>query len=147
MVSFNELERAEIDEILSRNHVGRIGYIGDNRVEILPINYVYANGWIYGRTSGREKVQHLRPHWWVAFEVDEVDGLFDWRSVVVHGGFYPMEESGPPDARERRAEALEALRRLLPETFLADDPVPFRTIVFGIAVQEVTGRSATSKKP
>lgn len=138
-----ELQRAECEEVLARNHVGRIAYARGNRVDIEPVNYVYADGWIYGRTSAGEKVDTTGYDWWpVAFEVDEVANLFHWTSVVVHGGFYATPADGPgADAPEWR-RALELLRTLIPETLTPRDPVPFRDVLFRIAVQEVSGRAA-----
>ncbi len=139
--AFRELERSEIDAILSRNHLGRIGYARGNRVEVQPVNYVYADGWLYGRTSYGAKYDVLAENqyrWWpVAFEVDEVDDLFNWRSVLVHGGFYVIDES-EPDVWQ---PALALLRVLIPATFGPDDPFAFRTVVFRIAVQEASGRA------
>jgi hypothetical protein len=42
--------------------------------------------------------------------------------------------------------ALDMMRRFLPETFTSEDPTPFRTIVFGIQVMEMTGREAREGK-
>ena len=80
-----ELRRQEIETILTRNHVGRIAYVLNERVDIEPINYVYGDGWIYCRTSPGTKVAAIQQRRRVAFEVDESDGRFHWRSVVVHG--------------------------------------------------------------
>jgi nitroimidazol reductase NimA-like FMN-containing flavoprotein (pyridoxamine 5'-phosphate oxidase superfamily) len=62
--SFHELDRSEIDEILTRNHVGRIAYARGNRVDIEPIHYVHSNGWVYGRTSPGRKVETTGESWW-----------------------------------------------------------------------------------
>ena len=140
---FRALERTEIDALLARNHVGRIAYGRGDRIDVEPIHYVYADGWIYGRTSRGAKyatVGETWLGWWpVAFEVDEVEDLLRWRSVVVHGGFYVVD---PEPDREVHGRAVELLRTLLPEAFADDDPVPFRDVVFRIAVQEATGREA-----
>jgi len=45
---FRELHRDESEEILSRNHVGRIAFASNDRVDIEPVNYVFDSGWIYG---------------------------------------------------------------------------------------------------
>lgn len=137
------LDRAGCDAVLARNHVGRIAYGRGNRVDIQPVHYVYHGGWIYGRTRHGALLETTGETWWpVAFEVDEAEELFRWRSVVVHGGFYTI----PPDGAEGRQrewdEAVELLRRLLPETFTPDDPVAFRRVLFRIAAQEVSGREA-----
>lgn len=135
------LEPDEIEAILARNHVGRMAYGRGGRIDIEPIHYVYADGWIYGRTSPGAKLEATGFSWWpVAFEVDEVDALFRWRSVVVHGGFYTLMADGADWERAEWRRALETLRRLLPETLTAQDPTPFRDVLFRIAVQEATGR-------
>lgn len=140
---FRQLAREECTAILARNHVGRLVYARGNQVGITPIHYVYADDWIYGRTSPGEKMEMIGPHWWpVAFEVDEVEALFRWRSVIVHGGFYPLQPHGAAPEVEAWHRAVERLRTLIPETLREDDPVPERTLLFRIAVQEITGREA-----
>src|SRR5271169_1022659 len=91
-----DLSRDECETILARHHVGRIAFASPARVDIEPINYVYADGWVYCRTSRGTKVAIIQHHRWVAFEVDEVVGLFDWRSVVVRGGVYFLDSDSPP---------------------------------------------------
>src|SRR5208283_2213797 len=86
-----DLSREECEAILARNNVGRIAYAHAARVDIEPINYVFADGWIYCRTSRGAKVAIIEHPPWVAFEVDEVDALFDWRSVVVRGGAHFLD--------------------------------------------------------
>jgi hypothetical protein len=38
---------------------------------------------------------------------------------------------------------MELLKRIVPETGTPDDPVPFRTVVFGIHVDTISGRSSS----
>jgi nitroimidazol reductase NimA-like FMN-containing flavoprotein (pyridoxamine 5'-phosphate oxidase superfamily) len=129
--------------ILARNHVGRIAYAWQNQVDIEPLHYVYHDGWLYGRTSQGAKLQATGTTWApVAFEVDEVEELFRWRSVVVHGGFYTVAGDGVELHADEWRQGVELLRTLIPETFTGDDPAAFRTVVFRLAVQEVTGREA-----
>jgi uncharacterized protein len=144
--SIEELGTDEINAILARNRVGRIAYSMHDRVDIEPIHYVFADGWIYGRTSRGAKIEQLEKNKWVAFEVDEVTSLFDWRSVVVHGGVYLLERDASPESLATYSTALDLLRRLLPSTFREDDPVPYRDVVFRIAVQEASGRRAVAPK-
>jgi uncharacterized protein len=60
----------------------------------------------------------------------------------VHGGFYGIPSKGTDWEIEEWKKGVELLRTLLPQTFTEDDPVPTRTIMFRIAVQEITGREA-----
>jgi uncharacterized protein len=126
--TIRRLDRAESEAILSRNHVGRLAYARANRIDIEPVHYVYADGWIYGRTSAGSKTQLLGDRWWpVAFE---------------HGGLYPVSKASATEEDPLWSRAVELLRTLVPDTFRENDPVPERTLVFRIAVQEITGRQA-----
>lgn len=137
-----DLGPEEIEEVLRRNHVGRLAFGHANRIGIVPVHYVYADGWIYGRTSHGEKTEVLSHNRWVAFEVDEVEALFSWRSVVVHGAFYVLDPDERPSDREKWRDAVGRLRQLIPETLGEQDPTPHRNVVFRVAVQEATGREA-----
>jgi nitroimidazol reductase NimA-like FMN-containing flavoprotein (pyridoxamine 5'-phosphate oxidase superfamily) len=140
-LTIEELDHDDIIAVLARNRVGRIAYAIHDRVDIEPIHFVYADGWIYGRTSRGAKLATLLRNRWVAFEVDEVHALFDWCSVVVHGAVYFLDPDPTSPTTQRTWErAVELLRRLVPQTLQEGDPVPDRDVVFRIAVQEATGR-------
>lgn len=142
--SYRTLSRAEIDELLARHNVGRIAYAFRDRVDIEPINYVYQDGWIYLRTAPGSKLNTLARHPWVAFEVDEVDGTFDWRSVVVHSTAYELTPGGTEAQHASYAKAVEVLRSLIPETFTVEDPAPARTVIIRMKVDEVSGRASST---
>jgi nitroimidazol reductase NimA-like FMN-containing flavoprotein (pyridoxamine 5'-phosphate oxidase superfamily) len=142
--TFRSLLPEECTAILRRGHVGRLAYALHGQVGIVPIHYVHADGWLYGRTAPGEKLAALRSHPWVAFEVDEIDGVFDWRSVVVRGAFYRLGRDGARGDRARWARAAEAVRSFLPDAFTDADPTPERNVLFRIHLGEVTGRAAAS---
>lgn len=143
-IAFRSLSRAECEALLERNHVGRAAYTFHDRVDIQPVTYVYGDGWLYGRTEPGEKIETLRHHRWIAFEVDEVRGPFDWESVVVHGAMYLPDAEGSPADREAYALTLEAIRTIVPQALGEDDPTPWRHVLFRINVDDVTGRAAST---
>ena len=135
------LSRAECTRLLARNYVGRLAYAFRDAVDIVPLHYAYVDGWIYARTSPGQKLTKLRHNRWVAFEVDEIHGMFDWSSVVVHGALYLLDrESGVTETWE---QAVTVLQDKFPGAFTDRDPVPFRTAIFRIHVDAVSGRRAT----
>jgi nitroimidazol reductase NimA-like FMN-containing flavoprotein (pyridoxamine 5'-phosphate oxidase superfamily) len=142
--AFRALSKVECEKVLSRNHVARLAFSFRDRVDIEPVHYVYEKGWMFGRTSPGSKLTTLAHSHWMAAEVDEIDGIFDWRSVVVRGSFYTVSPDVPGAEADAWARGVELLRTLIPETGTADDPVPFRTIIFQIQVEETIGREATS---
>jgi len=143
-LTYRLLERAEMDELLARHNVGRIAYTFRDRVDVEPINYVYRDGWILLRTGPGSKLNTLARHPWVAFEVDEVDGPFDWRSVVVHSTVYELTPGGTEEQARLYDDAVEILRDLIPETFTESDPVPHRNVILRMKVDEVTGRASST---
>jgi nitroimidazol reductase NimA-like FMN-containing flavoprotein (pyridoxamine 5'-phosphate oxidase superfamily) len=141
-VVFRELEREEIEAMLRRNKVGRLAFSFHDRVDIQPIHYVYEHGWLYGRTSQGEKIATVNHNQWVAFEVDEIGGIFDWRSLVIHGSFWILHPRGSPRAEELWKKAADLVTSIVPGSLTEHDPVGFRQILFRIAVSEVRGREA-----
>jgi uncharacterized protein len=135
-----ELHREECVEILERNRVGRIAYSHGDRVNIEPLHYVLDEEWLLVRTSKGSKVASLPHNPWVAFEVDEVEEMFRWRSVVVHGVVQTM--SAEVNGQEQFDKAVEALRRLIPGALTEDDPVAFRDVVLRVHLSEISGREA-----
>lgn len=135
-----ELERSDIERVLRRNGVGRIAFVLEHRVDVEPIHFAFAGGWIFGRTAQGAKlrtVQHDRP---VAFHVDEIDGVFAWRSVVVHGPISMLPLDPTVQEREQWEEGLEALERLDPFAGRADDRAHHPGTAFRIRLDEIRGR-------
>jgi Predicted flavin-nucleotide-binding protein len=144
-VEFTELSHDEIEALLTRNNVGRLAFAFHDRVDIQPIHFSYERGWLYGRTSPGNKVSTLRHNQWVAFEVDEVSDIFDWKSVVIHGSFWLLRPQGTPHAVDVWKHAASLLTKIVPGTLTEDDPVAFRQVLFRIAITDVRGRSSRIK--
>jgi nitroimidazol reductase NimA-like FMN-containing flavoprotein (pyridoxamine 5'-phosphate oxidase superfamily) len=142
--TFRELDRVECDAILERNTLGRIAFSFHDRVDIEPIHYVHHGEWLYARTAPGAKIATIAHNRWVAFEVDEMDSTFNWRSVVVRGSVHVLDPDGAPAERRDYAEAVKLMRTIVPETFTSSDPVAFRFLLIRVHVDEVTGRAATT---
>lgn len=136
------LEPGKCENLLKRQDVGRLAFALQDRVGIVPVHYVYDEGWIYGRTEPDGKLVPILRNRRVAFEVDEIQGMFSWESVVVHGSLYLIEPDTSEKEKVVHEKALLLLRRILPATLGKADPVPFRNQLFRIAVSEMTGRFA-----
>ena len=140
--TFRDLDDAEATALLARNHIGRVAYSFRDRVDIEPIHYVFADGAFYMRTEPGSKLAALAHAPWAAFEVDEIDGPFDWRSVVVHGTIYVLENAGSKVARATYETAVRRLRELMPGALTPEDPVPVRRVVLKLYPAGMTGREA-----
>ena len=143
-VTKRNLDWHESEEILAMHHTGRMAFAFHDRVMMTIVNYVYTNGWIYARLELGPMITTLQHHQWVAFEVDEVSGVYDWRTVIVHGAvqFLSNDRSSP----EWRAfnRALELLRGQVPTILTKEDPLPERVQLYRIHLDECFGRESRS---
>lgn len=139
---FRDLDFGEIEALLKAHTYGRLAFSFRDRVDIEPIHYVYHDGWLVCRSAPGTKLTQLAHHPWVAFEVDDVRGPFDWKSVVVKGTVYFTEPDGTAANEERWRSSVEALRQLVPSALMPNDPTPGRNVVFRIHIDEMHGRAA-----
>jgi hypothetical protein len=140
---FSVLERfRQCESILRRNNIGRIAFALQDRVSVLPVQYVYDDGWIYGRTASGARIRVLLLNRRVAFEVDEHTQLFDWQSVVVRGPLYLIDAGASPAERSTYAKAVALIGRLVPPAVTSSDPIPFRDELFRIRAVEISGRDS-----
>ncbi len=142
--TFFDLTHDEAVEMLKRNHVGRLAFSFHDRVDIEPISYVFADGWLYARTSPGHKLSTVQHHPWVAFEVDEVRSGYDWRSVVVHGTIYFLDSTRDAD-RADYEKALKVLRSKDAGALTPDDATPHRQAVIRIYADEIIGKGAADR--
>jgi|YelNatPaOPRAMG01_1025707.scaffolds.fasta_scaffold02275_19 hypothetical protein len=66
--------RSEIEEILTKAKVGRLGVCLNNKPYVVPIGFVYHNGKIYFHSTDKgKKIQIMKVNPSVCFEVDEYE--------------------------------------------------------------------------
>jgi hypothetical protein len=130
--------------ILARNHAGQLSFVSDGAPELLPLHYVYAKGRIVARTSYGAKCAVWTEQPRVVFGVEEIEGLFDWRSVVVHGTIHLLSPHASRAKRARYWSAVDGLRTLIPEALTERDPTPNRRVVLEILPAQISGREAST---
>jgi nitroimidazol reductase NimA-like FMN-containing flavoprotein (pyridoxamine 5'-phosphate oxidase superfamily) len=140
--TFRVLTPRKAESLLRRNHVGRIAFRNGPRVDVEPIGYVFEDGAIYGRAAPGARMKALGGQPWVAFQVDEIRGPFDWESVVAKGTVYVVEPGMSALLDEHYEKALRIIRSAMPDALTPTDPVPARTILFRIHIDEIEGRAA-----
>ena len=99
----------QIDHVLETQTVGRIGCYFDKKVYVVPITYVYNNGYIYAHSQEGMKVRMMRKNPHVCFESDTIENMANWRSVIAWGNFEELKTE-----REQKAAMKILVDRLLP---------------------------------
>jgi len=108
------LDQTQIDALLKEQVTGRIACHADGTTYIVPINYVYSAPFIYGHSSNGKKIEMMRKNPQVCFEVDDIQNIFRWKSVVAWGQF---EEVTDLDEKARLMQGL--IHKIMP---LANNP-------------------------
>jgi nitroimidazol reductase NimA-like FMN-containing flavoprotein (pyridoxamine 5'-phosphate oxidase superfamily) len=82
-----ELDEIQINNLLTSQVVGRIACTDGGMPYIVPVTYVFDGQYIFGQTRKGKKLNILRKHPEVCFEVDSMTDLTNWQSVLVSGKF------------------------------------------------------------
>ena len=102
-----ELTDGQTEDVLRSNIIGRIGCHAFGRTYVVPITYVYDGKAIYAHTREGMKLHMMRENPRVCFEVDHMDDLANWRSVIAWGRFEELHGDRAHQAMEMLVENLE----------------------------------------
>jgi nitroimidazol reductase NimA-like FMN-containing flavoprotein (pyridoxamine 5'-phosphate oxidase superfamily) len=145
---FGSLQQQEIEEVLTRQYVGRLGCSANGRTYIVPISYAYDGNHLYFHAAREgDKIQIMRENPEVCFQTDTMENMASWKSVICRGTFEELTEEA------ERTEALKVLLarelpiitsqtvRITPSwPFQPEDYNEIKGIVFRIRITEKTGR-------
>lgn len=108
------LTKPECLKFLRKNYIGRLGYFYRGRMEIVPITYHLepGNDMLISYSGEGDKIKAMRKNSQVAFLVDEINGLHDWKSVLVYGVF---EELDGIDAKKTLHTFSEGVKEVILE--------------------------------
>lgn len=93
-------DRENMLQVVENANYCHIGCINHNEIHVVPVNYIYDDGCIYGHSTWNPKVGLLRENPFVCFQVEDVSKLTPWRSVIAWGHF--EELTGDDAARAMR---------------------------------------------
>ncbi|HEY8657976.1 MAG TPA: pyridoxamine 5'-phosphate oxidase family protein [Hanamia sp.] len=144
---FGKMDNTQIEKVISDNFIGRLGCNADGKTYIVPISYAYNGEYIYFHTYEGMKVDIMRKNPNVCFQVDKMDNMAGWESVIAWG---TSEELTDPI--ERKVGLQNLIDRVLPKIssktvqlttqwpFPPDDISMINGIIFRIILHEKSGR-------
>jgi nitroimidazol reductase NimA-like FMN-containing flavoprotein (pyridoxamine 5'-phosphate oxidase superfamily) len=142
-----ELDSDSMKALLARHHVGRMAYSVHDHVSILLLNYVYSDEWIYARMEAGPELIAVLHNKWVALETDEAEGLYDWRTVTVHGFVQFLRDGQSAKESGEFAVAVKLIQSVVPSVLTPADPMPGRVQIFRIHVDRIAGTESRSNAP
>lgn len=143
-----KLTREEMEDLLTDSAIGRIGCSNNGKIYVVPVNYVYDNGYIIVHGQEGQKVEWMRQNPLVCFEVDKIADNTSWRSVIVQGVYEEItEELDRYEAMQLFVSRMLKLKvsatAVSPESGeerKSDGTAIPKMVIFRIAVKEMSGR-------
>jgi nitroimidazol reductase NimA-like FMN-containing flavoprotein (pyridoxamine 5'-phosphate oxidase superfamily) len=144
---FGNLSPEEIDYVLRKQVIGRIGCHAEGITYVVPISFVYDGECVYCYTQEGMKITLMRQNPQVCFQTDQLENMANWKSVIAWGSFEEV-----PEGKERREALNKLLDRVMPivssERVHLSADWPFtnnitervKGIVFRIRLTKKTGR-------
>lgn len=141
------LGHAEIDQLLHTERIGRIGCFSDDKVYVVPTTFAYDGTYIYGHSRPGQKIEMMRKNPNVCFQIDAMQDMTNWKSVIVQGVYQELLGAAGEEAMELFLERL-ALNTAGEQAVSSQGMVHFhhneqsvlKTVVYRILVLEKTGR-------
>ena len=132
----------EIEQVLHKQAVGRIGCHHNGRTYVVPVTYAYDGARIIAHSAEGLKLRMMRANPEVCFQVDEIHDMADWKSVIAWGAFRELRTMEAAQAMSFLVERMT--NRNTSETahipLNAHTGGPVKACVYEIAVREKTGR-------
>ncbi len=85
------LNSVQIEQVLHSQVLGRIGCHADGRTYVVPITYAYDGERVICHSRAGMKIEMMRKNPAVCFEVEQVDNLANWRSVIAWGRYEELQ--------------------------------------------------------
>ncbi len=82
----------QIEKVLRRGTVGRIGIHSEGRTYVVPVTYLRDGDFVYGHSVLGTKIRMMRKSPDVCFQVDEITDLANWRSVIAWGRYEELRD-------------------------------------------------------
>jgi len=137
------LNDVEKEEVLQRQHIGRLGVSDGERVFVFPLAYGYDGISAYFVSHEGLKVQIMRRRPRVCFQVDEITSPSEWWSVMLFGEFEELTQEAQRDA------ALDAiLNQVGAPSVSSMAPYvdgPEKIVIYRLRITEKTGRFERSQ--
>ena len=142
-MTLGELTAQQVEDLLNSEVIARIGCISDGRVYVVPVSYAYDGTSVWGHSMDGAKLRAMRANPQVCVEVEHVDDMSNWRSVIAWGTF---EECSGDDWDAGLALLVERIMPLLkfpPHQSPPDLSALRRGSVYRIRLADKTGRYET----
>jgi len=104
-----KLNETQIENLLKEQVIGRIACHAGGETYLVPIHYVYRNGYVYAHSAEGKKIRMMRENPQVCFEVEHIHSVFSWQTVIAKGVY---EEITDIDEKQQAMQGI--IHRIMP---------------------------------
>ncbi|MGM0579557.1 MAG: pyridoxamine 5'-phosphate oxidase family protein [Bacteroidota bacterium] len=142
-----ELTERQINDVLQTQFIGRIGCYANDRPYIVPIGYAYESPYLFLRSKEGLKIDMLRENKEVCFQVDIIENMVNWRSVILWGIYEEITDE--IEQEKAMSIIMDTMDPIMTSETLKPQDLPVapisikkerRAIVFRIKIVEKSGR-------
>jgi hypothetical protein len=143
-----DLRPKECIDLLNNNYIGHLAYISEGKPFTVPITYYYdQKDSILAYASEGHKIDAMRKNTAVSLQVEEINGVKDWISILVHGEFKEITGANAKFLLHEFADGVKAIihkkENLMPQyisEFTSNVYSRGITIVYRIKITKMTGK-------
>ncbi|MBV8490655.1 MAG: pyridoxamine 5'-phosphate oxidase family protein [Candidatus Eremiobacteraeota bacterium] len=135
-----DLTKSQIEAFLHESVIGRVGCHAYGQTYVVPITYAYDGTYIYAHTAPGMKLHMMRGNPHVCFEIDSMDDLANWQSVIALGTFEELRGAAADEAMRFLIERIETRLSGPPGASVHPNSAMERLVVFRIKLEQKTGR-------
>jgi nitroimidazol reductase NimA-like FMN-containing flavoprotein (pyridoxamine 5'-phosphate oxidase superfamily) len=135
-----ELTLAQVEQVLNENIIGRIGCHAYGRTYVVPITYAYDGTHVYAHSGEGMKLHMMRMSPRVCFEVDHMDDLANWTSVIAWGTFEELHGDEADRAMAFLIDRIEPLVSEPPGASVHPKSGTVPAVLYRIKLEEKSGR-------
>lgn len=142
-----EMDKQQVQALLSSNRLGRLACVNDGRPYVVPITFTFSGNFLYSFSMPGQKVEWMRLNPKVCVQVDEFGQGREWKSALVNGVYEELPDRvGYKNLRERAWSLLSQHANWWEPGGLKPVTLPVASasshLFYRIAIDNITGRQA-----
>ncbi len=95
-----DLTTKQCEDLLKKNHYAHLGCVDNGQPYVIPITFVYKDGFLYSFSLEGHKIDTMRNNPNICIQVEHIGGEHEWQSVICWGAFEELTD--PHTAQEAK---------------------------------------------
>jgi|ERR1035437_730090 nitroimidazol reductase NimA-like FMN-containing flavoprotein (pyridoxamine 5'-phosphate oxidase superfamily) len=149
-MQIREMTNDECLKFLAVKRPGRLACARDDQPYIVPFHFGFdGHNYLYAFSTPGQKIEWMRTNPLVCIEIDDIDHINDWTTIVIFGHYEELLVTGPTSERTKAYDLLSQhpmwwqpgyAAGTHPKQFGESEPIYFR-----IRITQMTGHRALTE--